>query len=77
MKSAEIMDVTPAEVDAEMDKHGTALLIHGHTHRPFDHQWQHNGQARRRMVLGDWDDHSGWMIRWSNDSGFKLEQFGF
>ena len=77
MKSAEIMDVTPAEVDAEMDKHGTALLIHGHTHRPFDHQWQHNGQPRRRIVLGDWDDHSGWMIRWSNDRGFKLERFEF
>lgn len=77
MKSADIMDVTPAEVDRMMTEHHVSLMIHGHTHRPFDHHWQHNGESRRRIVLGDWDDHSGWMIRWSNDSGFTLEQFEF
>ena len=77
MKSADIMDVTPDEVDRMMTEHHVSLMIHGHTHRPFDHHWQHTGESRRRIVLGDWDDHSGWMIRWSNDRGFTLEQFEF
>lgn len=77
MKSADIMDVTPAEVDRIMTEQHVSLMIHGHTHRPFDHHWQHQGESRRRIVLGDWDDHSGWMIRWSNDRGFELEQFEF
>lgn len=77
MKSAEIMDVTPAEVEAIMDQHGVSLMIHGHTHRPFDHHWQYQGQPRRRIVLGDWSDDSGWMIRWSSDAGFVLSQFRF
>ena len=77
MKSADIMDVTPDEVDRIMTEHHVSLMIHGHTHRPFDHHWQHNGESRRRIVLGDWNDDSGWMIRWSNDRGFTLEQFEF
>ncbi len=77
MKSADIMDVTPAEVDRIMTEQHVSLMIHGHTHRPFDHHWQHQGESRRRIVLGDWDDHSGWMIRWCNDRGFELEKFEF
>lgn len=75
MKQADILDVTPEEVTKAMDEAGTSTLIHGHTHRPADHQWQENGRDYRRLVLGDWSDTSGWMIRWTEESGLTLEEF--
>jgi UDP-2,3-diacylglucosamine hydrolase len=77
MKSSDIMDVTQEEVDREMDQAGVTTLLHGHTHRPDDHRLMHNGCERRRLVLGDWSDDSGWMIRWSEESGLQLSQFTF
>ncbi len=74
MKAAEIMDVTPEEVDKVLSEKAVAVMIHGHTHRPFDHHWQHEGQARRRLVLGDWSDTQGWMIRAENNQ-FELKSF--
>jgi UDP-2,3-diacylglucosamine hydrolase len=50
-KSYEIMDVTPAAVDAVFATTGADVIIHGHTHRPNLHQ---NG-AKRRYVLPDWE----------------------
>lgn len=76
MKTEEIMDVTLEEVDKVMSEQQTNLLIHGHTHRPYDHHWEFNGQARRRIVLGDWSDTQGWMIR-VQDTEFELIQFDF
>lgn len=48
---------TWADVDAEaarawMEVTGAATLIHGHTHRPADHDL---GQGLTRVVLSDWD----------------------
>ena len=65
------MDVTPEEVLKEMDKAGVNLLIHGHTHRPAVHK----DDGRTRMVLGDWSDEHGWLIRWEAGSEPVLEQF--
>jgi UDP-2,3-diacylglucosamine hydrolase len=50
-KAEDIMDVTPSEVAAEMQKHGVRQLIHGHTHRPA----RHEEPCGVRWVLGDWD----------------------
>lgn len=50
-----IMDVTAAAVDALLDAENAALLIHGHTHRPDLHVWQHPRGTRRRIVLGAWE----------------------
>jgi UDP-2,3-diacylglucosamine hydrolase len=50
-KSAEIMDVTPAAIDALFERSGSDILIHGHTHRPA----LHRQGARRRYVLPDWE----------------------
>jgi UDP-2,3-diacylglucosamine hydrolase len=50
-KSYEIMDVTPAAVEAVFEATGAEVIIHGHTHRPDLHQ---NG-AERRYVLPDWE----------------------
>ncbi len=53
-KAAEIMDVDPEAVCAAMRAHGVLQLIHGHTHRPAIHELSLDGQAARRIVLGDW-----------------------
>ena len=50
-KPADIVDVTPAEVDRVMAEYGAAQLIHGHTHRPG----RHEHAAGSRWVLGDWE----------------------
>ena len=57
MKAADIMDVTPAEVDRKMAQYQARLLIHGHTHRPA----RHKVAAGERIVLGDWDSHIWWL----------------
>lgn len=53
----EIMDVNPGAVRRAFDEHGVGLMIHGHTHRPAVHQGGERG-SRRRIVLGDWYEHS-------------------
>ena len=50
-KAMDIMDVNPDAIARLFDETGTALLIHGHTHRPAVHR---NG-SRVRYVLPDWD----------------------
>lgn len=50
-KTAQIMDVNPAEVARLMDLYRCHTLIHGHTHRPAIHALENNKQ---RIVLGDW-----------------------
>ena len=55
-KAEHIMDVNAAAVDALLDETGAALLVHGHTHRPGEHRWEHHGAARRRLVLGAWEE---------------------
>ncbi len=53
-KSAEIMDVHPATIDAALRKAGVRHMVHGHTHRPGHHQWPLDGQTAQRHVVGDW-----------------------
>ncbi|MEJ2655115.1 MAG: UDP-2,3-diacylglucosamine diphosphatase [Acidihalobacter sp.] len=53
-KAMEIMDVNAEEVDAAFRKHGVRRIIHGHTHRPAAHALEVDGEAARRIVLGDW-----------------------
>ncbi len=60
-KEETIMDVTPEEVVREMEAHGVQRLIHGHTHRPAEHELEANGQPAKRIVLGDWHTHVWWL----------------
>lgn len=48
----EIMDVNPEAVLSWMQEAQAQLMIHGHTHRPHDHQLTPTTQ---RIVLTDWD----------------------
>lgn len=60
-KEESIMDVTPDEVVREMEAHGVQNLIHGHTHRPAEHDLNANGAPARRIVLGDWHENVWWL----------------
>lgn len=62
LKAEDIMDVSPAEVVAQMEAAGVSRMIHGHTHRPARHQLIINNKPAERIVLGDWHD-SGWCIK--------------
>jgi UDP-2,3-diacylglucosamine hydrolase len=69
----DIMDVTPqAVIDALIDNSATTL-IHGHTHRPFDHARVLSATTGRRIVLGDWGK-LGWHIHLS-DGALVLDSF--
>lgn len=70
-KADNIMDVTPAAIDAALEKSGAALMVHGHTHRPGIHDL---GDGRRRVVLGDWNL-CGWQLR-VQDGDLALTCFG-
>jgi UDP-2,3-diacylglucosamine hydrolase len=72
-KNAEIMDVNQAEVERVMALHDVKLMIHGHTHRPQQHQWQLNNQQYNRIVLGDWG-HTLWALQ-ANDHEFNLQRW--
>lgn len=63
MKSEDIMDVTPAEVDRQMRAHGVGQLIHGHTHRPA----RHDVDNQLRWVLGAWENEA-WFLQVSKNS---------
>ncbi len=53
-KKPEIMDVNEQAVREVMQKYGVRRLVHGHTHRPGQHDLLLAGQPARRIVLGDW-----------------------
>lgn len=60
-KSAEIMDVSPATVEAVLREHGYPRLIHGHTHRPGRHVHVVDGHRCERWVLNDWYARGGYL----------------
>ncbi|MDN5865379.1 MAG: UDP-2,3-diacylglucosamine diphosphatase [Gammaproteobacteria bacterium] len=52
--SMDIMDVNADAVAALFREQGVPRMIHGHTHRPAIHDLEVDGNACRRIVLGDW-----------------------
>lgn len=53
-KASAIMDVNDAAIRAAFRGHGVVRMIHGHTHRPADHDYDIDGRRCRRHVLADW-----------------------
>lgn len=74
-KAEDIMDVTPQAVIDSMAAHGVTTLIHGHTHRPAVHELEVEGQAAKRLVLGDWQPGKGWEIEIDTDQPPVLRAF--
>jgi UDP-2,3-diacylglucosamine hydrolase len=67
----QIMDADQGAVAAAMRACGVLTLIHGHTHRPAVHEFDLDGRAARRIVLGAWHD-QGSALDWGAD-GFSLQ----
>ena len=51
-----IMDVEQTTVENVMRSYGVRKIIHGHTHRPQNHEFEVDGISHERLVLGDWYD---------------------
>ena len=58
-----IMDVHPEAVRRALRAAGVRTLIHGHTHRPGVHEFELDGLAARRIVLGAWHE-QGSVLEW-------------
>jgi UDP-2,3-diacylglucosamine hydrolase len=69
-----IMDVTPEEVVREMEAHDVQHMIHGHTHRPAEHNLTANGAPAKRIVLGDWHENVWWLEVTSGEEP-KLQKY--
>ena len=53
-KAPTLIDVEQATLEQAMRRHEVCQLIHGHTHRPGVHDFELEGKAASRTVLGDW-----------------------
>jgi len=70
IKSMQIMDVNSDAVDTLMRVYQYPdIFIHGHTHRPYQHQLIVDNQAITRWVLGDWYEQGSYLVY--DASGFK------
>lgn len=62
-----IMDVEQSTVEQIMKEYDVTMLIHGHTHRPQNHEFESDGVQCKRLVLGDWYDQDS-IICWQDDT---------
>ena len=72
-KTAAIMDVNSEAILSAFSRHGVMRMIHGHTHRPAEHELLVDGRRCERIVLADWRPER---IEWLRvgDSGCTREQ---
>jgi UDP-2,3-diacylglucosamine hydrolase len=71
----DIIDVNPTSVEIALRGAQTAVLLHGHTHRPAVHSLKVDGRDCTRIVLGAWYER-GSVLRW-DQSGFELTQLSY
>ena len=71
-KTDDIMDVNQQTVIDVMRQHQCLQLIHGHTHRPYVHEFKIDGQTARRFVLSDWKKKHAEAMCW-NQQGYQIE----
>jgi UDP-2,3-diacylglucosamine hydrolase len=74
-KPPEILDVNQDAVADILKLHKVDTLLHGHTHRPYIHQFEIDGKIMMRIVLGDWYE-SGSVLRW-DQAGPQLSTLDF
>ena len=60
-KATEIMDVNDVAVSEMLRQHHYPRLIHGHTHRPAQHDIVVDNHACQRWVLPDWYSNGGYL----------------
>ncbi len=71
-KNEMILDVNQDEVIKQAKRGGVAKIIHGHTHRPAEHQFIIDGKQVKRLVLSDWRDEACY-LRFSRSFGIDDE----
>jgi UDP-2,3-diacylglucosamine hydrolase len=59
VKPEDITDASPETIARYMGRWGAARLIHGHTHRPADHDLTLAGRTAVRSVLAQWYPEQG------------------
>ena len=69
-KSEMILDVNQQAVTKAAKKGDVCFIIHGHTHRPAEHEFMLDNKKIKRVVLGDWRDKACYLKVDSN--GFEL-----
>lgn len=73
-KEQEIMDVNAHTVQQTLLEHQVLTLLHGHTHKPAQHEIQTPDGIARRFVLGDWHaDHAVYAVL--ENQQLRLETF--
>lgn len=63
-KPMQTMDLNPVSTDDFLRQYGYATLIHGHTHRPAQHDHIVDGIHVERWVLSDWHEDRGEYLAW-------------
>jgi len=62
IKSMQIMDVNQTAVEQLLQAYDyPSTLIHGHTHRPHQHEHRLNNHICKRWVLGDWYEQGSYL----------------
>lgn len=74
-KTVDIMDVNQGTVEDYMRRFDAARLVHGHTHRPTDHQFALDGKGVTRSVLAEWHNDRGEVLVGS-EAGWRRESVG-
>lgn len=76
-KTTAILDVADEAVQQTLLEQGVSTLIHGHTHRPADHQpaTTHAPHDSRRVVLGDWHADGAQVALLDSHSGLRLTPY--
>lgn len=65
-KAEDIMDVNNDAVAQLLRRHDARWLIHGHTHRPADHELNLDGRTCARFVLGNWHERES-ILSWDGE----------
>ncbi len=61
-KPSQIMDINPQSLEQLLQAHDyPARFIHGHTHRPKQHDLILDGHTMKRWVLGDWYEQGSYL----------------
>ena len=60
-------DDDPKGAEKPRKSRGVSLLIHGHTHRPAEHEFLLEGVTMKRIVLGDWGEKSSYIVAQKNN----------
>lgn len=67
-----ITDVNIKAIEDAIREHKVKIMLHGHTHRPAVHEHLIDGEATKRIVLGDWYE-QGSVVRW-DENGAELRK---